>query len=113
MCGIINLKNHLSMGHLEPMFIYDLNPLIYSLVEKNSHIVLKTLFELQKKSSIFFEWTTEILLKDINGRDIIEVDLIANIDGELYIGECKSNSKISLSQIKGYVALCKKLKIKN
>lgn len=112
-CSSKNLKTESTMGHLEPKFLYDLNPLIYSLSNNNSDTVLKTIQVLGETSKDFFDWNAEILIRDKNGKDIMEVDFIANLDGNLFIGECKSNSKIDIKQLKKYRWLCNRLNVPN
>jgi hypothetical protein len=111
-CSLPNSKSTTTMQSLSPRVLYSLNPFMYQLFSNNDHVVIKTIHSLKNFSKSYFEWNSNILLME-NNKKKQEVDIFANVDGELFVGECKSNSKIDKKQILSYKNLCRDFQIFN
>lgn len=94
----------------EPRFLYRLNPLISALQRESSDVVLWGVKKLKDSATTYFEWTSEIELHSAAGATQ-ELDLVANVDGRLVVGEAKSNGQLRNPQLHNYVDLCRALRI--
>ena len=66
-------------------------------------------FKLQSLAKTYFEMETEIELYKNNRRCVQEIDVLANLDGQLVIGEAKTNGRLNGTQLAAYVNLCKQV----
>jgi hypothetical protein len=109
-CGDRVLRDIDSMGNIEPRYLYDINPVIRGLHENNSDLILigASLLKNMSKCHFAFEAEIELIVQGTSGTRVEkEIDIFANIDGNLVIGEAKSNGELSGTQLQTYVDLCK------
>ncbi|MBK9038027.1 MAG: hypothetical protein IPL83_02510 [Bdellovibrionales bacterium] len=103
-------RNLKTMGAIEPRFLYGLNPLIYGLFDNTSELTILGIDSLKKTAKWYLEAETEIEILDAQNKVIMEVDLIANLDGKFVIGECKVNGALNGNQLQSYVRFCKQVR---
>lgn len=99
-----------TMQGSEPKFLYTLNPLVFGMIEQSSELNSVAGFVLKNMTKSYFEMETEIEIYSEDGRCIQEIDIVANVDGKLVIGEAKINGKLNGQQLNAYADLCKKLR---
>lgn len=99
-----------TMQGSEPKFLYTINPLIYGMIEHSSELNSVAGFELKNISKTYFEMETEIEIYSSDGKCLQEIDIVANVDGKLVLGEAKTNGKLNGQQLIAYADLCQKLR---
>jgi len=107
-------REHVFSAHAAVYFRLD--EIAAEVLENNSHIPLLALNCLRRRSKISFLYSTDCEVRR-DGEDEekpwLEIDLLAVVDGDLVVGECKSGAKLETSdkaQFKKYVDLCARLR---
>ena len=95
---------------------FRLDEIAAQVLEKNSHIPLLALNHLRRRPNRSFLYSTACEVRR-DGEDgekpWLEIDLLAVVDGDLVIGECKRGNKLQASdktQLNKYVDLCARLR---
>lgn len=109
-CDSVGRRSSETMQGDEPRFLYGLSPLVYGLIEHNSELNALAGHKLKAESKFYFEIETEIELYNEEKRCVQEIDVLANQDGKLILGEAKSNGKLNGTQLTDYVSLCEKVR---
>lgn len=79
-------------GSDEPQWFYALDEVVYHALDSNMHVPLLALADLAKPAKSFL-YMPEAVVR-IEGRDDLEVDLWAIVDGQIVIGEAKKSNEL-------------------
>lgn len=95
-CGADQLLSSASWRHPEeePMVYYDLDEIVFQLLDNDGAVVLLALAQLRDDSTSF-SFIPESDVIDEDGRLVGEVDLLAVADGDIVIGEAKRGKRLS------------------
>jgi hypothetical protein len=81
----------------EPAWYYQLDEVIYQGLTHNMHIPVLALRNLKKRAKEGFHYSPEIEIREdkTSKKPDLELDFVAVIDGEIFLGEAKKDNEIS------------------
>lgn len=83
-----------ALSKFEPQWYYKLDELVYKALTQNCIVPILALNYLREKSETF-DFSPELeLLDPITGKQLLELDICCIADGQLIIGEAKSNDRL-------------------
>ncbi|MEV6416102.1 hypothetical protein [Kribbella sp. NPDC051718] len=101
-------RSHWKKPH-EPQWYYKLAETVHQCFVHNSHLTIQVLHRLQQDSKEALHFTPEIDLIGYPPGSKSEIDLACVMDGEIILGECKTET-LRPSHVEKYVALASRLR---
>ena len=78
----------------EPTYYYDLAEVVYQSLSHNSDLPIRVLGTLKAESKSSFQQVAEIDVESSDNARLLEVDLLALVDGRIIIGEAKTGDQL-------------------
>jgi hypothetical protein len=108
-CGLRQQFTRVHWKHpLEPDWYYKLAETVYQCFFHNSHVTIQTLYKLRAESKQAFHYAPELDLVGFPANSKSEIDLACVLDGQIVIGECKTEP-LRPSHLKKYDDLAVRL----
>lgn len=98
----------------EPRWYYQLDEVVYQGLTHNMHVPVLALWNLKKGIKEAFHYTPEIEIRKvrISEKPDTELDFVAILDGEIFVGEAKKENDISKTQLHRLKALTAVIQVK-